>query len=105
VNETFRAMTPALIVGGFAIGILCGAIVLAHVCHLTDGSILAVALWHATYNMTSATAAGGGLVAAASTTCVMVWATVVIIVEVRRPRNASILRIPETQHHEIERLH
>ncbi len=95
VNETFHTMTPSLIIGGFGLGILSGAIVLSHVSHLTGGSVLAVAFWHAAYNMTSATVAGRGLVAAASTTCVMTWATVVLILEVRRPRGASILQVPE----------
>ena len=94
VNDNLRSMTPLLIVGGFGLGILAGAIVLSHVCHLSEGSVLAVALWHVTYNMTSATAAGHGLVAAATTTCVMAWATVVVIVELKRPRETSILRAP-----------
>ena len=60
---------------------------------LTDGSILAAALWHALYNMTSATAASRGVIAAVTTTCVMVWATVLLIGEARRTTQHSTLLV------------
>lgn len=83
--ETYRTMTVTTLLGGFCLGIFAGTIVLARVTDRTGGSILAAALWHATYNLTSATAAGRGLVAAVTTTCVMVWAVVIVIDEVRHP--------------------
>jgi len=93
VVETYRAMTVPMIIGGFGLGICAGAIVLSRVAQRTDGSILAAALWHALYNMTSATAASRGVVAAVTTTCVMVWATVLLIGEARRRAAPSALLV------------
>jgi hypothetical protein len=39
----------------------------------TGGSVLAVALWHALYNLAAATAAAEGAVAAVVTACVIFW--------------------------------
>jgi uncharacterized protein len=93
IIETYRSMTPLLIVFGFGLGLVCGAIVLSHIAHLTGGSVLAVALWHAGYNMTSATAAGQGLVSAVTTACVMAWAGLVLLAEFRRSQATSILQV------------
>ncbi|HEX6315394.1 MAG TPA: CPBP family intramembrane glutamic endopeptidase [Gemmatimonadaceae bacterium] len=89
--QTYREMTLPMIVGGFLLGITCGSIVLARIAHQTGGSVLAAALWHATYNLTSATSAGGGWVSAVTTTCVMVWAIVLVAREWRRPVERSLL--------------
>ncbi len=62
IVETYRSMLAPLIIFGFGLGIFCGAIVLSHVAHLSQGSVLAAALWHAACNMTTATAAAQGLV-------------------------------------------
>jgi uncharacterized protein len=51
----------------------------------------AAALWHALYDMTSATAASRGVIAAVTTTYVMVWATVLVIGEARRRTHPSRL--------------
>jgi uncharacterized protein len=40
----------------------------------TGGSILAVAVWHACYNLAAATTAADGIIAAITTTCVIFWA-------------------------------
>jgi len=79
IVETYRTMTVPMIVGGFGLGICAGALVLSRISQQTNGSVLAVALWHALYNMTSATAASRGVVAAVTTTCVMVWAAVLLV--------------------------
>ena len=89
--QTYREMTLPMIVGGFLLGITCGSIVLARVVHQTGGSVLAAALWHATYNLTSATSAGGGVISAVTTTCVMVWAIILVAREWRRPVDRSLL--------------
>ena len=93
VVETYRTMTVPVIIGGFGLGIAAGAIVLSRNTQRTDGSILAPALWHAFYNMTSATAASRGVIAAVTTTCVMVWATVLLIEEARRRTHSSTLLV------------
>jgi hypothetical protein len=40
----------------------------------TGGSVLAVAVWHALYNLCAAPAAGEGTIAAVVTGCVVSWA-------------------------------
>ena len=93
VVETYRTMIVPMIIGGFGLGICAGALVLSHIAARTDGSILAPALWHALYNMTSATAASRVVIAAVTTTCVMVWATVLLIGEARRRPHPSTLLV------------
>jgi hypothetical protein len=46
--------------------------------------------------MTSATAASRGVIAAVTTTCVMVWATVLLIKEVRRRGHPTSLLMEGT---------
>jgi len=72
------------LIPGFFLGILGGSILLTWLYRASGGSILIVALWHATYNLVSGTAAGQGVVAAAVSTGVMVWAVLIVVVEVRR---------------------
>lgn len=93
VIQTYREMTPPMIVFGFLLGLTCGSIVLANVANRTQGSVLAAALWHATYNLTAATSAGGGFISAFTTTCVMVWAVAVVVLE-RRGRTGSVMAAP-----------
>ena len=83
VVETYRTMSVPMIIGGFGLGICAGSIVLSRIAQRTNGSVLAAALWHALYNMTSATAASRGVIAAVTTTCVMVWALVLLIGDAR----------------------
>lgn len=54
------------------------SIVLAWLYESARASILIVAVWHGTYNLTSATAAGHGTVAAVVSTGVIVWAVVLV---------------------------
>jgi uncharacterized protein len=91
--EGYRAWGIVGLVGGFGLGIVAGAIVLARVVNRTDGSILAAALWHSTYNMTAATAASRGIVGAVTTTCVMLWACILLLSEWRRPLARSRLLV------------
>jgi hypothetical protein len=55
---------------GFFIGLTAGALVLSSLYNGTGASILAVAVWHASYNLSAATAADG-IIAAITTTCVI----------------------------------
>lgn len=86
IVETYRAMTMPMIVGGFGLGICAGALVLARIARRTGGSVLAAALWHSMYNLTSATAASRGVIAAVTTSAVILWAIVVVIDEARSRR-------------------
>jgi len=93
VIQTYREMTIPMILGGFIFGIACGSLVLARVAHQTCGSVMAAALWHATYNLTSATSAGGGFISAFTTTGVMLWALTLVAREWRRSRDTSLLSV------------
>jgi CAAX protease family protein len=80
ILTTYRGFTPLTLVG-FGIGLTCGAVVLGWLYNRT-GSILAVAVWHAVYNMTAATDAAHGLIAAVSTTAVIITAVGLVIADV-----------------------
>lgn len=80
VVTTFREFTATVTIG-WVFGLTCGAIVLGWLYNRT-GSVLAVAVWHATYNVTSATAATHGTVAAVSTTTVIVAAICLFVGDV-----------------------
>jgi membrane protease YdiL (CAAX protease family) len=90
--ETYRAMSWLVLVGGFGLGICAGAIVLSRVAQRTDGSVLAAALWHATYNMTSATAASRGVIAAVTTTAIMLWAVALLVTAAGGRSEALLVR-------------
>lgn len=92
--EGYRSMSVPMLIGGFGFGICAGSVVLARIANRTDGSILAAALWHLTYNLGSTTAASRGLIGAATTTCVMVWAILLLVQEWRRPTLPSRLWAP-----------
>jgi uncharacterized protein len=79
IIENYRGFTPATLVG-FVIGLACGAVVLGWLYNRT-GSVLAAAVWHATYNLTAATAASHGLLAAISTTAVIAAATALVVAD------------------------
>jgi membrane protease YdiL (CAAX protease family) len=91
VIQTYREMTVPMIIGGFLLGLTCGSIVLARVSNRTSGSVFAAAIWHATYNLTAATSAGGGFISAFTTSCVTVWAIVLVVQELRRSVDRSLL--------------
>jgi membrane protease YdiL (CAAX protease family) len=96
--DSYRQMGIAMF-PMFTIGIVCGSIFLAWLYRATGGSVLMVAMWHGTYNLVSGTAAAHGLVAAVVTTGVMVWAVLIVVVEVRkwlRARRASTALVRAT---------
>jgi membrane protease YdiL (CAAX protease family) len=73
----------------FVLGLSCGAVVLTWLYNRTGGSILAVVVWHALYNLTGATkaaGAGSGVLAAAAWTFVVVQALVLLALELRAHR-------------------
>jgi membrane protease YdiL (CAAX protease family) len=102
--EGYRSMGALGLLTGFGLGICAGSVVLARIANRTDGSILAAAIWHGTYNMTSATLASRGVIGAATTTCVMLWAVLILLEEWRRPRQLSRVAVP-TLRPEPEALH
>ncbi|MGH9887596.1 MAG: CPBP family glutamic-type intramembrane protease, partial [bacterium] len=87
INAGMRGMSPAMM-GGFVVGLTCGAIVLTWLYLRSGQSVLATALWHASYNMVSATAAAAPA-AAIVTTGVIVGAIAILIFD-----RATLLRPP-----------
>lgn len=74
----FYVYDPSIAVG-FAIGLTAGSIMFTWLYNSTGGSILMVAVLHATFNLTSGcTQCKSGVVAAVLSTVVMVWAIAVI---------------------------
>ena len=68
------------ILPGFALGLMAGSVMFTWLYNSTGGSILMVALLHATFNLTSGcTECKSGLVAAILSTVVMIWAVAVIV--------------------------
>jgi uncharacterized protein len=82
---TYRHMPPANYFG-FVFGLACGSIVLTWLYNGTGGSILACAIWHGLYNLTTATSGGTGTVAAVTTTFVVAQAVVLVGLELRAAR-------------------
>ena len=79
ILENYRGFTPATLVG-FVIGLASGAVVLGWLYNRT-GSVLAAAVWHATYNLTAATTAAHGLLAAISTVAVILAAVGLVVAD------------------------
>jgi len=75
INQTLAGLIgPGLI--GWLIGLVLGAFVLTDLYLITGRSILAVALWHAAYNLSVAVPGAAGVPAAVVSTAVMVWGVV-----------------------------
>jgi len=81
-------------------GIVAGSIFLAWLYRASGDSVFIVAVWHATYNLVSGTAAAHGLVAAVVSTAVMMWAALIVIAELwkwRRTRRTPVGLKPVAQ--------
>lgn len=63
---------------GFAFGVITGSILCTWLYNSAGGSVLVVALWHASFNFVTASAAGAGDVAAVASVAVMLWALAVV---------------------------
>jgi uncharacterized protein len=87
VVDTFRTFSAPILLG-WIIGLVCGASVLTWLYNRSGGSILLVAIWHATYNLVSGTDAAEGLLAAIATTMVIGLALALVGLEMRATREA-----------------
>ena len=82
VIQNYRELGLSVLPAFFP-GIVAGSIFLAWLYRSSGGSVLVVAVWHATYNLFAGTAAAHGLVAAIVSTGVMAWAALIVVVEIR----------------------
>ncbi|QNK83229.1 CPBP family intramembrane glutamic endopeptidase [Nakamurella sp. PAMC28650] len=96
VIDNFRTFTAGTVVG-WLLGLMAGSIVLGWLYNRSGGSIALVAVWHAGFDMVTATAAASDLVAAVVSTVVMVQAVVLVGAELsaRRRGRPSVL-IPQS---------
>ena len=85
---TYRGFAPIGYVG-FVFGIGCGSIVLTWLYNGTGGSILACAIWHGVYNLTSGTAAASGTIAAITSTLITLQALLLVGLELRARRRGT----------------
>ncbi|MGI8334421.1 CPBP family intramembrane glutamic endopeptidase [Actinomadura scrupuli] len=74
--QNYRDLGPVGL-PGFLIGLSCGSVLLAWLYESASASVLIVAVWHGTYNLTTATAGGHGTTAAIVSTGVMVLAALI----------------------------
>jgi membrane protease YdiL (CAAX protease family) len=88
ILETYRSLGLVML-PGFVLGLASGAMFLTWLFNRTGSSILAVTLWHGSYNLVTATRAAQGLVAAIVSTMVMVWGIGLAVAEVRARRRAQ----------------
>ena len=72
LNQSMHALLGTTLLG-WAFGLFCGAFVLAQLQMRSAGSVLPVALWHASYNLMVASGAGVGAAAMLCSAPVMAW--------------------------------
>jgi membrane protease YdiL (CAAX protease family) len=80
--ETLASMSW-FILPGFIFGVLCGAVVLTWLYNGSLGSVLMVAIWHALFDLVSASNAGQDAIPIAATAGVIAWA--LFVANVNRP--------------------
>lgn len=86
----------------FFLGIFFGAVVLTWLYNRTR-SVLLVAAWHGTYNLTTATRAAQGTIAAVVSALVMTWGIVLVVLELRaRRRGTTVLGTDIERRSEIQ---
>lgn len=81
VLTSFRGFTPLTTVG-WLLGLIAGSFVLGWLYNRTR-SVAVVAVWHGLFNVASGTAAAVGALAAVVSAAVMVWAVLLIALELR----------------------
>ena len=72
--DTFRSLGGLIIIPGFLVGVLFGAVLLTWLYNGTGGSILMVAIWHALFDLLTASKAGQDIIPIVTTAGVILWA-------------------------------
>lgn len=80
--ETYQAMAW-VVLPGMIFGVLCGAVLLTWLYNGTGGSVLMVAIWHALFDLLTASKAGQGLIPVVTTAGVI--ATALFIANTDKP--------------------
>ncbi|MGA2505373.1 MAG: CPBP family intramembrane glutamic endopeptidase [Anaerolineales bacterium] len=75
-HETYKGMGWIVLLG-FFFGVLCGAVLFTWLYNGTGGSILMVAVWHALFDLLTASKAGQDIIPILTSAGVIVWALVV----------------------------
>ncbi|MGY0231988.1 CPBP family intramembrane glutamic endopeptidase [Longispora urticae] len=96
----FREFTPVTIVG-WLFGLFSGAVVLGWMYNKT-GSILAVAIWHASYNLVSGTVAAHGPLAATTSTLV-IFAAIALLIANWRTNGTTLGRTDDVSREHLQR--
>lgn len=76
LNLTMAGLLGPILIG-WVIALLLGAFAMSRLYLMSGRSLLAVSLWHVSYNLSVATPATEGVVAAVVSTLVMIWGAVV----------------------------
>lgn len=79
-HETYVGM-GWIMIPGFIIGVLCSAVLFTWLYNGTGGSVLMVAIWHALFDLLSASAAGRDFIPIVTSAGVIIWALIVANVE------------------------
>lgn len=76
---------------GFSVGVISGSVLLAWLYTQSRSSILAVALWHATFDLLTTANTSDGFIAAVLSTFVMVWAVLIAVWYIMKGRSQHSL--------------
>jgi len=79
--DTIQSLGGLIIVPGFLIGVLFGAVLFTWLYNGTGGSILMVAIWHALFDLVTASKAGQDIVPIVTSAGVIAWALYVANIE------------------------
>jgi membrane protease YdiL (CAAX protease family) len=81
-HETYQGM-PWFMLPGLIFGVLCGAVLLTWLYNGTGGSVLMVAIWHALFDLLTASKADQDVIPIITTAGVIAWA--LLVANVNRP--------------------
>jgi membrane protease YdiL (CAAX protease family) len=79
-HETYVGM-GWIMLPGFIFGVLCGAVLFTWLYNGTGGSVLMVAVWHALFDLLTASKAGQDIIPIITSAGVIVWALIVANIE------------------------